>query len=392
MTIKPQEVATILVGGGAYYTDWESVFVQNRWVDAWHTFRFTAAERDRPTGTLMQDLHLKPGDECAIYLGGELAISGVILVRQTSYDANSHGVMLQGTGRTWYAARASILDKDGNFDKMSFEQAAKRVIAPLGVNAKVVGTLDATPFEKLQLQPGETLWAFLERIARPRGIVMGSDHLGNFLLIGDHQKSPGDWLIEGQNILRCQATQSVEAMFSDYVVRGSTAGGDGKYGRQASEQEALVKGTAKRYSPQLTPAEQPVWNLAEVAARANNEMVWHEGTEIRVSVTVQGWFRPSGGIWRTGEQVVLVSPMALLNMALKIETITFTQDSASGTLTQLELVAPWLLKDRGDYVVGDPNNKTPFPPPPDPAKPGLAPPSAPTGPAVPFIEFPTTFP
>ena len=179
MTIKPEETATI-VAGGRRFDDWESVSVQHRWADPNPIFRFTAAERD-PIPTLWERLQFVPGDECAIYLGGILAIAGVILLRQTAYDANQHGVMLQGVGVTWYAARGSIMDKDGNFDGQTFEQAARKVIAPFGVGVKTIGTLNATPFKKLQVEPGETLWDFLERIARPRGIVMGSDHRGNLL-------------------------------------------------------------------------------------------------------------------------------------------------------------------------------------------------------------------
>jgi prophage tail gpP-like protein len=350
MTIKPHEVATITVGGRRF-DDWETVFVQRRWAEAFPIFRFTAAERD-PIPTLWDRLQFKPGDECAVYLGGRLAVSGVILLRQTAYDANSHAVMLQGVGITWYAARGSILDKTSNFDGMTFEQVAHKVIAPFGIKAVPIGKPNPTPFVRLQCEPGETCWNFLERIARPRGIVMGNNNKGNFLLIGDHSYKPVATLVEGDNILRCQATISKEAMFSDYVVRGQTAAGDPQWGRNASEQEALAKGTAKRYSPLLTPAEQPVWSLAEIADRAKNEAVWHEGTEVRASVTAQGWFAPGGGLWQEGDQVMVYSPMAMINMAMKIETVTFTQDDKGGTLTTLELCAPWLLKDRGDWNVG----------------------------------------
>lgn len=350
MTIKPEETATIVVRGTRFY-DWESVFVQHRWTEAFPLFRFTAAERDRPA-TLWEKLQFAPGDECAIYLGGILAISGVILLRQASYDANAHGVMLQGVGMTWYATRGSILDEKGNFDGQTFEQVARKVIAPFGVGVKTIGTLNAEPFKKLQVEPGENLWNFLERIARPKGIVMGSDHLGNLLLIDNHSSPVSAELVEGDNILKCQATISKEAMFSDYVVRGQTPADDSQHGRQASEQEARIKGSAKRYSPILTPAEQPVWNIGELQDRAKNEAVWHEGTEIRASITVQGWMMPGGGLWRAGDLIAVQSPMAMLNMGLKIETATFTQDNNSGTLTTLELVAPWLLKDKGDFRVG----------------------------------------
>jgi hypothetical protein len=104
----------------------------------------------------------------------------------------------------------------------------------------------------------------------------------------------------------------------------------------------------------LTPAEQPVWSVSEIADRAKNEAVWNEGTIVTASVTVQGWMMASGTLWRAGDQVMVQSPMAMLNMALKIQTATFTQDRNSGTTTTLELVAPWLLKDRSDFNVGNP--------------------------------------
>ena len=122
----------------------------------------------------------------------------------------------------------------------------------------------------------------------------------------------------------------------------------------------------RRYSPILTPAEQPVWNPAEVQERAKNEYIWHEGTVINANVTVQGWMMPGGGLWRAGDLVAFISPMTTLNMGLKIQNVTFTQDSQSGTLTTLELVAPWLLKDYGDYNVGRPG--APPPPKDDAAK------------------------
>ena len=222
-----QEIATIEVNGRRF-EDWETVWVQHRWTEAYPLFRFTCAERGPPSE--WQLLQFKPGDECAIYLGGLLAITGVILVRQVAYDANSHAVMLQGVGIQWYVGRASVLDKKGNFDKMTFEQVARKVIAPFGIEVKTVGTLNATPYEKLQVEPGETVWAFLERIARPRGIILGTDHEGAILLIDNHTAPVTAQLLEGENILKCQCLISMENMFSEYWVRAQKAASDPSHG------------------------------------------------------------------------------------------------------------------------------------------------------------------
>jgi prophage tail gpP-like protein len=340
---NPDEVATLVVAGRKW-DDWTSVKVEHRYAEAFSFFTFSNVERP-------VTVQFKPGDECAIYLGGILAITGVITVRQIAYDANNHGIQLMGKGVTWYASRSSIIDDSGNFDGQTFEQVAKKLIAPFGVGVSVVGKLNDIPFERLQVEPGEKLWDCLERLARPKGIVMGSDHLGNFLLIGDHATQLDDSLVEGVNILSMKFVISVENIHSDYLVRGQTAASDDNAGAQASQQEGRASGTAHRYSPLLTPAEQPVWSAAEIQDRARNEAVWHEGDIMQAVIGVQGWKRAGGGLWRAGTNVHVRSPMAPLDQQLTIQSAIFSQDSASGTTTTLECVPPFLLRGTSSFNV-----------------------------------------
>jgi prophage tail gpP-like protein len=388
-TLAQSEKAVLIVGNRRF-ENFESVWVQLRWTEAYPQFRFSTADivevPGQPPPANWQELQFKPGDECAVYLGGYLAVAGVITVRQTAYDKENKGVQLSGIGVTWYAARASVIHATGNFDGKSFEQVAREVLAPTGISPKVIGTLDATPFARLQVDPGETIWSFLERIARPRGIILGSDNEGHFLLIGDHVGQLTSDLVEGVNILRCQAVISVENIFNDYIIRGQSAASDDMNGPQASEQEAAAGGTALRYSPLLTMAEQPVWSVGELATRAQHEAVWHEGTIVQATITVQGWIRPGTNLlWMTGDDVMVRSPMAMLNQVLKIETVTFTQDRNSGTLTSLDLVAPWLLKDHSDFNLGVPG----APQAPDKGTPTTTP--AATPPATPSSDPPPLY-
>ena len=343
------ETVTILVNGRKF-SDWETVMIHHDWAEAYPIFKFTTADVvEVPMDWKL--LRFKPGDDCGIYLGRELAIAGVIITRQVAYDASNHGVMLDGVGITWWAHRASIVPEGnedvGTYDNMSFEQAARKVLAPTGINLVVVGSLDATPFERLQSEPGETIWAFLERIARPRGIVMGSDNAGNFLAIGQHTAPVDAELIEGRNIKKAQVTITVQDIYSMYIVLGQTAANNQQNGTEASEQKGQVGGSSRRYSPKLTTAEQPVWGQSEVQARAAAESIWSEGTIIQATITVQGWKRPGGGLWRAGSDVYVKSPMAMLDMVMKIQALTFTQSRESGTETALELVVPALLRDSG---------------------------------------------
>jgi prophage tail gpP-like protein len=97
--------------------------------------------------------------------------------------------------------------------------------------------------------------------------------------------------------------------------------------------------------------EQPVWTKDEVEIRNRFEQKWHEGTNIQVTVTVPGWFQPSGNaLWMAGQLVWFDSPMTTLRMGLSIRSATFTQDRQSGTRTTLELVAPWANNQSGIAV------------------------------------------
>lgn len=349
---KPSEVATIHANG-QIFRDWESVWIQHRWAEAWANFRFTCAERD-PIPSLWDKLQLKPGDDITIKLAGIIAMVGFIVDRQVAYDANNHGILLMGRGATWLASRSSVDVPTGNFDDMTFEQVARKVLAPYPVGIKVIGSLDATPYKRLQNEKGETVWDFLERIARPRGIVLGSDHLGNILLIGDHTNPVIGDLVEGENILKCQCTISLANIFAKYTASNSGSASDDHLGPAASEQEAsVITNTIKKFTNTLHPSPFPVWSDGELQVEAKNEAVWHEGTIVEASITVQGWLRPSTqNLWRAGDNVRVRSPMALLNQVMKIQTATFTQDRQSGTLTTLDCVVPWLLRDKIYTAIG----------------------------------------
>jgi prophage tail gpP-like protein len=349
---NPKEVATLIVDGQEF-EDWESVFIEIYHKGPASIFRFTCAERE-PVPELWQKVQFVPGSECQIKLGGALVITGVILIRQVAYDANNHGVMLQGIGETWFAARASILHEDSNF-KGGYKEVAKQVLAPTGIGAVFIGEIDGTPFKPpVHNEPGETIWDFLERIARDRKVVIGSDTYGNFLFFGEHQNPNVGGLIEGVNILKCNAIINAQDIYSEYIARAQKTRSDEGSPADAAHQEAKVDGTAKRYSPLLTPIEHPVWTPAEVAKRAETEAVWREGRILEAIITVQGWFSPSGKLWYIGQDVYVKSPMAMLDMTLSIDTVTFTQDRNAGTLTTLKLVPPWGLNGRSELTAGAP--------------------------------------
>ena len=360
------------------------MYVQHRWQQAWPVFKFTSTEGDLPFD--YRKLQFKPGDPCEILLGGQLAVTGLITNRQVSYTATEHGIQLSGVGRQWGPATSSVPMKDNknNFDKMTPEAAVNKAVTQVGGSLKVIGSVDSETLDRLQSFPGEQTWDFACRVARMGCATMGTDHLGNFLLIGEHEYPVTQNLIEGENILKMQCVFSNEQMYNEYALTGQFAVTDEKTQRQAAEMRASTGGVmeeALRHIEIVT--DQPVKSPQQLQRRANYEALHADGTQVVANVTVQGWLRDGTNLWRCGDLVYIRSPMCPLDMAMKIQTATFTQDSRSGTTTLLECVLPWKLGDK-QYGAGNPSKDQPKAP--EPAKadePKPETPAAPTAPAPP---------
>jgi prophage tail gpP-like protein len=131
--------------------------------------------------------------------------------------------------------------------------------------------------------------------------------------------------------------------------------GDNQFnGAQANEMEADVTTSVPRvpYSKIIVPMEHPPTSQAEVQNRANYERMWKDGTLINCTTVTQGWLRAGQVLWEAGDNVWVNSPMAMLNQAMGIQNVTFTQDNQNGTQTTLDLVNPEALRGSPNVDVG----------------------------------------
>jgi prophage tail gpP-like protein len=338
---KPEERCVMEVAG-VYFSDWETVWIHNTWGMPNSEFRFTCAERDQ--SPIWEKVQFKPRDRCAIWLGNLKAVDGVIIVRQVAYDANSHGVSLQGVGVSWYAARASILPLDNVNYKDTIDGITRQLLSKTGVKLKTIGDM-GKPFEyPVHPNPGETIFSFVERLAKDRNVLVGSTPEGEFLLVGLHEVASEADLLEGFNI------KSAQVVINDIGARnmyfaGNQSQGDDQQNMAKAMQQLGVPGDLPFYSPLYVPLEHPAKTPDEVLKRAQHEQMWGMGEEITADVTVQGWFNPRDWqLWRAGMALHIKSPMAMLDHKLSVNTVTFTQDRQSGSQTTLHLVRPYRNK------------------------------------------------
>ncbi|WP_166304317.1 phage baseplate assembly protein [Bradyrhizobium sp. 2S1] len=350
--MNQKEVAFLRINGQDYF-DWTAVTVEVRITEAFPIFQFDCTEFDeKATGMteaqIMSNLRIAPGDVVEVYLAGQLVVLGYVTERHVGYDARSHGVRIVGVGKTYDLATVSVWQQGGSFDGQSWTQMARKLIAPVGVALSTKGAVDEKPYEQAHVQPGELIWSALERYARQRKIVMGSTEKGELLAIGEHAASESDKLIEGVNILRANGVISDDNVYRKIFSLGQRASNDQSWGDQSNKLVGQTSGSSTRNRTRVTLMD--VSDDQHGAQRsAEMERLVTEGGKIELNVTVQGWLRDSGSLWKAGDYYLVRSPMLLMNMNLGCRSIVYEQSVGGGTTATLTMVDPNHMNGMTDF-------------------------------------------
>lgn len=336
-----KEIAALEVRG-SLFTNWTSVRVEQKVTEAFPVFQFECTE-ETPVPLTIAGAQFVPGDVVRVFLGGYSAVFGYITERHVGYDASNHGIQLIGCGDTVDLTNSSVpLDKLGNHDNKSVMQLARELSQHLGIAIHQKGAVDGAPFENIQVQPGETPMQVIERYAKMRNIVIGSEANGGLLLIGEHPAIPTGELVEGVHILRANAVARDNMIYNQIFAIGQNKGGDDANGDPQNKQVAFVPGTSTRNRHLITVAD-VADKMHGIERRAKMEEVFTEGSYIEAQITVQGWFKDnntSEDIWRAGEYYTINSPSLILNGAVLGCAGCVYEQSDGGTTTTLQLVKP----------------------------------------------------
>ncbi|MCP2211254.1 phage baseplate assembly protein [Bradyrhizobium diazoefficiens] len=361
MAMNPKEVAHLRVNGIDYF-DWTRVSVEVRVTQAFPIFQFDCTEFDDglPTGAtqaqIMQNMRIVPGDVVEVYLAGIQIVLGYVTERHVSYDARSHGVRIVGVGKTYDLATSSVWTQGGSFDNQSWPQIAQKLIAPYGISLKTIGALDLKPYEQAHVQPGEIVWSALERYARQRKIILGSTEKGELLAIGDRQAVETDQLVEGVNILRANGVIADDNVYHKIYSIGQRASNDQTWGDRSNKLIGQASGSAGRYRPIVTPMDVSD-DQHGAQQRAEMEKILSEGGKLEFNITVQGWLRETGDLWRADKFYWVRSPMLLANLLLGCRSVLYEQSNQGGTTTTLTMVDKISLGGRLDFSGSPPTEK-----------------------------------
>ncbi len=346
----PKEIAALEVKG-QFFSNWTTVRVDQRWTEAFPTFTFDCSEEASVPLTI-NGAQFVPGDVVRVLLGGAPAVFGYISERHVGFDAGQHGVRLIGCGDTSDLTNSSIpLDKLSGHDGKSITELAKELSAHLNIGIHTRGSVDNTPFENIQPLPGETPMQCIERYAKMRGVLIGSEANGGLLLIGEHPATTLGWLVEGINILSANCVVRDPMIYKQIFATGQNVGSDSANGDPQNKQVAQVDGTSTR-NRHLVVVADVADTQHGIQKRADMEKVFTEGSEIEAQITVQGWFKDANAsedIWRAGEYYTVTAPSLILYDEVMGCSGCSYEQTDTGTTTTLTMVKPIHMNGRFNF-------------------------------------------
>jgi len=360
------EQIAVLEINGVKYDDWETIMVRHAEEEGpFYTFRFTCSE-GMPLANNFAKLQIRPGDVCQVTLAGQEAVNGWVSTRQVFYDSQRHYVEIQGASNVQGLAYTSAITKTMEFKDVTFEKYARALLKPTGINLLIRnGVLPQIKFPRISIAHGMSIMEALEIPLRNLGhFAFTSNPQGDLVINAKGQgASSGAVFIEGKNIIEGREIIINVGAARDYYSSGQRTGNDKTNGsnsaRVHSDDTQGVDAKFDDYSPSLAVPDMPV-DKQMVNNRSKLDLDMMKQDQVTVFVTVWGWLQPNGQLWKQGYPYTVKSPMLLMTGSEKLnaKSVTFTQDNARGTRTQLELCndAAWYphvpAKGQGGKGVG----------------------------------------
>ncbi|WP_156302866.1 phage baseplate assembly protein [Methylogaea oryzae] len=258
------------------------------------TDRWAAGARPRP---------IRADAACQVLLDGHVAITGYVFEVSPSYDAGSHSIKVSGLSKA-----ADLIDSSlpgQQWSDRTLLQIAQELGKPFGINATAEAGADKK-IARAVLEPGQTVFGFLEELSRAQGVRLVSKPNGGVAFVRAGAGNAAVALVLGENIKAASGRLSTEKRHSQYHALGQHAGSDLWNGTDAAHASAVEKDGRIRHRP-LTLIADGNADGADCKTRCAWEKQRRCGESQTATYTVQGW-TCGDGLWQPNTLVQIRDP------------------------------------------------------------------------------------
>jgi prophage tail gpP-like protein len=283
-------------------------------------------------------------------IDSDLILTGRLEVAEFTTSAEDRTANIQGRSLTGSLVDCQIDGQGYQFQGMSLKAIAEKLCKPFGI--EVVSLAGAGPVKAAALasttiadaskaldesraDPGQTVYDYLQGIAKPAGLLLTADEQGRLLIIKPAASgAPVAALVEGLgHVKQVSASYNGTGRWSSYKILMQQDGATGLSG-QARDSGVGI------YRPRVSTGADGDAKAITKSAEMARALAYAES--IAVTVDVTGWRNTDGSIWTPGQIVTLRASGAYINTetTFMVRAVTLGLDASNGRTASLSLVLP----------------------------------------------------
>ena len=308
-----------------------------------------------------EQLPLKGGDSCSVFVNGDLVLTGFIESITGDYTATDHTIFVTGRDRTADLIDSSIDVMDDIRSPITLAQVIEKVVQHIGSDLEVVDDAKPEPFNKAEdivtPQPGDNSFAFVEGYAQKRQVLLTSNAEGN-VVITNSKSTPSDSIIQNDiraannNILTAQWSYMTGNLFNKYIQKGQLdpvaldlGGSTTEKGLVSQQGEAIDDSV--RIGRQRVVVSDKGFSGDQLQKRAEWSKKIRGARSVAYSCTVRGFKNTSGKRWDVNTLVSVIDTFADINRDLLLNSVRFlfNEDGSVSLLQFVEADAYKLQQD-----------------------------------------------
>ncbi len=281
-----------------------------------------------------------PDSQATLSATGTLVLTGFVRDLRADQSDRDWNAEVSLVSRTIDAVEASIKHATGLAKNKDIKGIASEFDS-CGVGVEAIGNYEK--IERHQIEPGESLFATLEPLARSSGAIIRDTPEGRLRIVQKPEGTHAGGLVAGVNIISATVEFSGEGRFDPVIVRGQQSRGSGA---QALRPEAGANDPAVgRYRPKII-----ILDNEATVANLKNQTEWHlrgaAGLAVSATIIVPGWRDAGGRLWEPNWEVYVRHPRIYIDQMMAIKSVVLSQDTrqgGAGTTATLTVVDPRAL-------------------------------------------------
>lgn len=266
---------------------------------------------------------IEKGQFCSLYLNNDRLVSGFINEVMPDYDAKQHSLRIVGRSKLQDLVDCSTTGR--SFKNQTFDAIATSLCKPFDI--KVVNITDVgAKFTNVTINPGQSIWEFLEYLARIRAIRIMEGASGELLITRLSNRRASTPLILGKNILSASAVHSDRDQFSEYIVVSQQADEDTLGAKATAHSQGIAHDkNVKRYRPLVIVSDEDE-SPKDANTHAAHHANIHYGRSEKTTYTIEGWREANDKVWAPNTRVMVRDHYAKVNGERAISSVNLTLD------------------------------------------------------------------